>query len=107
MPETEIYFDYTEYGEDWDGEVSRLSFLCSVIEGTCPGDRNFGLSQDIVDESIEDMETDYVMSLTEKMEIYTPLLELVSINFTCDIDGKICAKMAVEPSEESMEDDML
>ena len=96
----DIDFDYAEYDEEeWSEQLENLIFLCSTIEGTCPGDREFGLSSDILDNDIESAQTEYVMSLTEKMEKYTPLLELVDIQFYVKND-ETCVTLSIEPLED-------
>lgn len=101
---TDIDFDYTEYGEEWNEQLENLAFLCSTIEGTCPGDREFGLSSDIVDNNIEGAQAEYVMSLTEKMEKYTPSLELVDIQFYLK-DDETCVILSIEPLEDYDEEE--
>jgi len=96
---TDIDFDFAEYGEEWNEQLENLVFLCSAIEGTCPGDREFGLSSDILDNDIGSAEAEYVLSLTEKMEKYTPLLELVDIQFFVK-DGETHAILSIEPLED-------
>ena len=89
---TDIDFDYEEYGHEWEEKIKELEFLCSTLEGSCPGDRNFGLSPD-------------VMAVTEKMEIYVPSLELVDVSFYTTEDGISYATLYIEPSEEEGEEE--
>ena len=42
-----VVFDTEEYGEEWKERVKELEFLCSTFQGSCPGDRNFGLPAEI------------------------------------------------------------
>lgn len=102
---TDIEFDYEEYGQEWEERIKELEFLCSTLEGSCPGDRNFGLSPDVLDKISEEQQTEYVMALTEKMEIYVPSLELVDISFFTTEDGVSYATLYIEPSEEDVEEE--
>ena len=100
-----VEFDTEEYGEEWKERLRELEFLCSTLQGGCPGDRSFGLPADILDGSPEQQQVNYIMAVTEQMEVYIPSLELVDIEFKTDQEGKITAKLFVEPSEEDWEDE--
>lgn len=102
---TDIEFDYEEYGQEWEERIKELEFLCSTLEGSCPGDRNFGLSPDVLDKVSEEQQTEYVMAVTEKMEIYVPSLELADVSFSTTEDGISYATLYIEPSEEEMEEE--
>ena len=102
---TDIEFDYEEYGQEWEERIKELEFLCSTLEGSCPGDRNFGLSPDVLDKVSEEQQTEYVMAVKEKMEIYVPSLELVDVSFSTTEDGISYATLYIEPSEEEMEEE--
>ena len=100
-----VEFDTEEYGEEWKERVKELEFLWSTFQGSCPGDRNFGLPADILDGPPEQQQVSYIMAVTEQMEIYVPSLELVDTEFQTDADGKITARLVVEPSGEDWEDE--
>lgn len=102
---TDIEFDYEEYGQEWEEKINELKFLCSTLEGSCPGDRNFGLSPDVLDKVSEEQQTEYVMAVTEKMEIYVPSLELVDVLFSTTEDGISYATLYIEPSEAEGEEE--
>ena len=102
---TDIDFDYEEYGHEWEEKIKELEFLCSTLEGSCPGDRNFGLSPDVPDKVSEEQQTEYVMAVTEKMESYVPSLELVDVSFYTTEDGISYATLYIEPSEEEGEEE--
>lgn len=99
-----VELDLEEYGEGWEEGLKELEFLCSTFQGSCPGDRNFGLPADILDGSPEQQQVSYIMAVTEQMEVYTPSLELVDTEFETDAEGKITARLFVEPSEGDWED---
>lgn len=101
----DIDFDYEEYGQEWEEKINELKFLCSTLEGSCPGDRNFGLSPDVLDKVSEEQQTEYVMAVTEKMEIYVPSLELVDVSFSTTEDGISYATLYIEPSEAEGEEE--
>ena len=101
-----VKFDYEEYGKRWENKIRELEFLCSTFEGTCPGDREFGLNPDVVDENPITAQTDYVMEVTEKMAKYMPSLELIDIDFEYTDDGILYPTLYVEPvDEEDLEDE--
>ncbi len=97
---TDVEFDYEDYGREWEEKIEQLKFLCSTFEGSCPGDRNFGLPPDILDGISEGQQTDYVMAVTEKMETYIPSLELVDVEFNASEDGMVSVVLYIEPSDE-------
>mgnify|MGYP001053766826 FL=1 len=105
---TDIEFDYGEYGTEWKEKIEGLRFLCATFEGSCPGDRGFGLPPDILDGVSESQQVDYVMAVTEKIERYIPSLELVDVEFTVQEEGVLSAVLYIEPSygEEDGEGDV-
>ncbi len=100
-----VEFNFEEYGEEWKERLSELEFLCSTFQGSCPGDRNFGIPVDILDGSPEQQQVEYIMAVTEQMETYIPSLELVDVDFEIDKEGKVIARLMVEPSLDDWEDE--
>ena len=45
------------------------------------------------------------MAVTEQMETYIPSLELVDVDFEIDKEGKVIARLMVEPSLDDWEDE--
>lgn len=82
-----------------------LETLYVTAEGTCPGDRKFGLSNEYVDEPPEVAKSTFSLEVYNKTEIYVPQVEVLDITFEHDRDGRMRPKITVGLSEEYNEEE--
>lgn len=78
----------------------QLETLYSVVEGTCPGDRNFGLSNEYQDEPVNVAESTYSLEVYNKTEEYVPQVEIRDIQFEHGEDGQMIPKITFGLNEE-------
>ena len=83
----------------------RLEMLYSTVEGSCPGDRNFGLAADWQDETSEVAKSTYSLEVTNKTEEYVPEVEIVDISFEHGEDGVLIPRIVFELNDEMEEDE--
>lgn len=67
----------------------QLETLYAVVEGTCPGDRHFGLSNEYQDELPAVAESTYSLEIYNKTEEYVPQVEIRDIKFEHGADGQL------------------
>ena len=83
-----IGFDYASAGIV--AEINRnIETLFSTPEGTCPGDRAFGLKQNLVDMPVPVVQNQIALDITEKIELYEPRVEARDISFVHDTNGNL------------------
>lgn len=68
-------------------DIEGVQLLVSTIEGTIPGNRDFGMDADLISSSIDEGENLFLVSLIEKMEYYFPKLDVESVDFKPSITG--------------------
>lgn len=68
-------------------DVEGVQLLISTIEGTVPGNRNFGMDADIISSDIDEAENLFLISLIEKMEYYYANLEVAGVDFQASATG--------------------
>lgn len=73
----------------------NINCLFSTIEGTCPGDRAFGLSREYIDAPRPVAENLIAIDIDEKIKIYEPRCIVENIEFTSDKDGQLVARAYV------------
>lgn len=88
-----------------DRYQKNLQTLIGSVIGTIPGSRGFGLSEEFVDISPEDARNDFAEELDEAVETYIPEIEIDSVDYTADSEGKQILKVMVTNSEEYGEED--
>lgn len=93
-----------QFGLEYKSELERyriaLETLYATVEGTCPGDRRFGLSNEYVDELPEVAESTFSLEVYNKTEIYVPQVEIFDITFEHDAEGSMRPKITVGLNEE-------
>ena len=67
----------------------QLKTLYATVEGTCPGDRRFGLSNEYQDELPAVAESTYALEIYNKTEEYVPQIEIRDIKFEHGADGQL------------------
>lgn len=82
-----------------------LETLYVTVEGTCPGDRKFGLSNEYVDEPPEVAKSTFSLEVYNKTEIYVPQVEVLDIAFEHDGDGRTRPRITVGLNEEYNEEE--
>lgn len=99
-----LQFDFEDATQ---AEIYRrqLETLYSVVEGTCPGDRNFGLSNEYQDEPANVAESTYSLEIYNKTEEYVPQVEIRDIRFEHGEDGQLRPKITVGLNEEYEDDE--
>lgn len=85
--------------EEYENILHCLSTLYSTAEGTIPGDRDFGLSLNGIDEVGEDMESIYALEVMEKTDKYEPRVSVSEVNFEHKADGSCLVTVTVEKRE--------
>ncbi len=71
-------------------EIQRnLGCLYSTAEGTCPGDRRFGLDQSFESYPLNVAQNLFALEVIEKTEEYESRAEILDISFSCTEDGNM------------------
>ena len=98
-----------QFGPGNENELERyriaLETLYATVEGTCPGDRKIGLSNEYVDEPPEVAKSTFSLEVYNKTEIYVPQVEVLEIAFEHDGDGKMRPRITVGLNEEYNEEE--
>ena len=76
-------YQYPGMEQDMEG----VQLLASTIEGTVPGNRNFGMDADIISNNLEEAENLFLISLIEKVEYYYSNLEVAGVDFEVSETG--------------------
>jgi phage baseplate assembly protein W len=95
MPEISfIKFDYSN--ATMLEELRRnLLLLYETTEGTCPGDRRFGLDQSFIDYPVSVAENLLALEIIEKTEIYEERVEITDISFKQAEDGNLTPRINI------------
>lgn len=94
------------YDEDIEDLADRASCLFSSIEGTVPGDRDFGLSPDYIDAPDPIARNIFTMSVMEKTEKYIPQLTIKEVSFEkTDVGLRAVIELARNEDYEEEEDE--
>lgn len=99
-----LQFDF-ENAEKIDIYRRQLETLYATVEGSCPGDRNFGLSNEYLDEPPDVAEVSLSLEIYNKTEEYVPQVEIIGIEFEYDLDGGMRPKITVGLNEEYDEEE--
>lgn len=99
-----VGFDYMEAGIV--AEIKRnVSALIETPEGTCPGDRSYGISQDFIGLPSDVAKNQAALTVIEKLEIYEPRAELREATITGDSqNGLLTSIFLIGPDDEYEED---
>lgn len=91
LEQIKVTFDYDE-GEAAD--IKRcLETLYQTPEGTCPLDRGFGLTMDLVGLPLDVAKNEFAIEIITKTEKYEPRAEIKEILFDMSADGKMRAEV--------------
>ncbi len=94
-----------ESGNELERYRKALETLYATVEGTCPGDRRFGLSNEYVGQLPEVAESTFSLEVYNKTEIYVPQVEVLDIAFEHDTEGRMRPKITVGLNEEYSEEE--
>lgn len=99
-----VGFEYQDSTET--KEICRnLTALISTPEGTCAGDRSYGLSQSFVDLPAMQAANELALELAEKIRLYEPRADLSEVTCTADLYGGLVATITIVPGEGYDEDE--
>lgn len=88
--DAEVIFTGNGYEESLLESVHRnLSALYATPEGTCPGDRSYGLDWSFLDYPLSVAQNMYAIEVIEKTQAYEPRAEVQDVKFTASIDGQL------------------
>jgi len=93
-----IGFDYLNATE-LEEMKRNLDLLYSTAEGTCPGDRKFGLDQTFESYPTNVAQNLFALEVIEKTEIYEDKAEVLSIEYTQAEDGNLTPKIVIGQKE--------
>lgn len=99
-----LLFDYEE-AEELESYRRQLQTLYTTVEGTCPGDRNFGLSPEYLDEPPQVAESTLSLEIYNKTEEYVPQVEVLDIQFIYGEDGQMTPQVTIGLNEEYEEEE--
>lgn len=84
--------------------LSQAKFLYSTVEGTCPGNRGFGITPIPIDAPSPIAENILTLDIIEKTEEYLPMLNVDNISFDYTDEG-ISPVIQLSINEEYFEED--
>lgn len=100
-----VGFEYQDSTET--KEICRnLTALISTPEGTCAGDRSYGLNQSFVDLPAMQAANELALELSEKIPLYEPRADLSEVICTADLHGGLVANIVVGPGDGAEDDDV-
>lgn len=99
-----LQFDY-ENAEELEVYRRQLQTLYTTVEGTCPGDRNFGLSPEYQDDPPDVAESTLSLEIYNKTEEYVPQVEVQDIQFAYEEDGQMKPIVTIGLNEEYDEEE--
>ncbi len=77
-------------------EVQRnLLLLYETTEGTCPGDRSFGINQEFVDCPVNVAENLFALEVIEKTGIYEERAEILDISYRQAENGNLTPRINI------------
>lgn len=87
-------FDYL--GADKQEELRRnLALLYETVEGTCPGDRRFGLDPSFMDAPLDVAVNLFALEVIEKTEVYEDKAEVLEVEYTQLQDGNLTPRIVI------------
>lgn len=95
-------------GEDMDEDtvdsVRRdLSALYSTPEGTCPGDRSYGLDWSFLDYPLPVAQNMFAVEVIEKTEAYEPRAEVLGVDLRIGADGSLSPVVTIGLMDEDVD----
>lgn len=95
-----VGFNYLDAGIV--AEIKRnVTALIETPEGTCPGDRSYGIPQDFIGLPINVAKNQAALAVIDKLELYEPRAALIEVTTTGDAgNGFIENVFLIGPNEE-------
>jgi len=78
----------------------RLKTLLMCTETTIPGSRGFGLARDFLDEPVNVAANRMAAELQEKVDIYIPEINVMSVVASYGVDGRLQTTIEIERRDE-------
>lgn len=104
MGKTVLEFDFSQASQ-LELYRKRLELLYATVEGSCPGDRNFGLAVDYQDEPQAVAETTFALEIINKTEEYVPEVNVDDVTFSHGAEGEMFPKILISLNEEYDEEE--
>lgn len=83
-----------DYSSDEVEDIKRcLETLYQTMEGTCPLDREFGLSQELIGLPLNVAQNEFALEIIEKTEKYEPRATIKNIAFAMNEEGLMQAEV--------------
>ncbi len=77
-------------------EIQRnLGCLYGTAEGTCPGDRHFGIDQSFESYPLNVAQNLFALEVIEKTEEYESRAEILDISFSYEEDGNMTPRITI------------
>lgn len=77
-------------------EIQRnLGCLYGTAEGTCPGDRHFGIDQSFESYPLNVAQNMFALEVIEKTEEYESRAEVLDISFSYEEDGNMTPRITI------------
>ncbi|MFG6347827.1 MAG: hypothetical protein K1W15_03795 [Lachnospiraceae bacterium] len=90
-------------------EIQRnLGCLYGTAEGTCPGDRHFGIDQSFESYPLNVAQNLFALEVIEKTEEYESRAEILDISFSYEEDGNMTPRITIglkDMEEDDAEDE--
>ena len=90
-------------------EIQRnLGCLYGTAEGTCPGDRHFGIDQSFESYPLNVAQNMFALEVIEKTEEYESRAEILDISFSYEEDGNMTPRITIglkDMEEDDAEDE--
>lgn len=105
----EVLLDGFSYLSATELEIIKRNLEClySTVEGTCPGDRSFGLDQSFESYPVNVAQNLFALEVIEKTEEYESRAEILDISFSYEEDGNMTPNITIglKDTEEDDEDE--
>ena len=86
-------------------EIQRnLGCLYGTAEGTCPGDRHFGIDQSFESYPLNVAQNMFALEVIEKTEEYESRAEILDISFSYEEDGNMTPRITIGLKDSEDED---
>ncbi|MCD8204520.1 MAG: GPW/gp25 family protein [Coprobacillus sp.] len=100
-----IGFDYQKEAGTIAEIKRNVETLINTPAGTCPGDRNYGVSIDYVGQPGPIAQNQTAIEIVEKVEEYEPRVVVVNIDFSHGDDGNVILIIRLGRNEDYVEED--
>lgn len=96
------FIGFESMDEDALASIQReLATLYGTPEGTCPGDRSFGIDWSFLDYPLDVAQNMYALEVIDKTEMYVQGIEVLEVIFDQGMDGNLKAVITIGPEDET------